>query len=142
MKIECRHQNLVLLTLSLMNQLLKKGFILFCLIHPAITIVCLNILLSMSLHESLHISFYRLCYKRVIRHIYISQGSLSVYVHLEDCKLFNFLICLSPALLSLIGAYLFFFTKYNLFISVPWLLNMATMFPLSRDMKTFLRSLK
>lgn len=134
LKINNTH-SILLLTLQIMNALLKKGFIVFCLIHPIITIICLNAILNSSLHEAFHIGFSRKLY--ATQHCVLQSDGLSlqVSVYLGENPLKNIIICLSPIVLGIFGLILLKCTSMSPFITIPWLQHWLILWPFSKDMK-------
>lgn len=134
--------NIILLCLQIMNQLLKRGFIIFCLLHPVITLICLNALCAMALHESCHLGFSRIFNQTPCGMVTIQKGSLSAYVRMSPSIGKNSIICLSPVVLGIFGVIIHTKTSLNFFITLPWIMNLSSLVPFSQDMKTFSQWMK
>lgn len=126
-----------LLSIQIVNQLLIKGFIILCLIHPVLTLIVLNSLLAMASHEACHLGYSRTFLKTHEGFLKFHKGGLSAYVILSENIVETIIICFSPVVLGVIGIIIQFGTKLNLFITLPWILNIIGIFPFSQDMKTF-----
>lgn len=129
--------SVISLTLQIMNYLLKRGFIIACLIHPVLTVICLNILCSGALHEALHLSFSRKFTKTPGSHLKEANLTLSAMVGLSANRYKNALICLSPIFLGVFGIVVYKVTPLNLIVCAPWMMNLSSLVPFSQDMRTF-----
>lgn len=133
-------KSILLLSLQITNHLLKKGFIFICLWHPILTILILNILISLSMHEALHLSFARRFNPKRTSFLKLENYVLSAMVELTQNHLKNALICLSPFVLSVMAFIIYKISSINPLLLFPWMVNSLSILPISQDMKTFLQS--
>lgn len=144
-----KDKSIFIMSLKIMNQLLRRGFIIFCLIHPLLSIFVLNSLFSMALHESLHLAVYRKL--SVSEEGFVSIKGFSLRAHIPRCASKRVLILstLAPSFLGLLGVLFLWILKslnlnnllvfYLRFMCFPWTFNLINILWFSPDMKTLFR---
>lgn len=134
-----RHQSIILLSLQIVNHLLKRGFVIACVVHPVLSIHVLNILLSQAVHEGLHLGLSRRFNRNFEGKVFLQKGTLSVFTKLTNSTLKNAIICFSPGVLGILTLVIKLKTSIHMMIAVPWILNSLSLLPFSVDFRTFLR---
>lgn len=143
-------QSIFKITVKTMNTILAKGVLVLCLIHPLLSIVVLNVVWVMCLHEAMHLGMYRKHHDCIDGYISWSDFSLRTHFVREEIPLGSILL---PMILGPIGVFCLMMMKNVLtinpfviillrFLCYPWCFNLINLWWFSPDMKCLRKHIK